>query len=33
MLNIKQANDGIFSNKDGENFSLTKIFLDVRARL
>ena len=33
ILNSKQTNDGIFSNKAGENFNLAKIFLNVRARL
>ena len=33
ILNTKQTNDGIFSNKAGENFNLAKIFLDVRVRL
>ena len=33
MLNTKQTNDGIFSNKAGENFNLAKIFLNVRVRL
>ena len=26
ILNTKQTNDGIFSNKAGENFNLAKIF-------
>ena len=33
MLNTKQTNNGIFSNKAGENFNLAKIFLNVRVRL
>ena len=33
ILNTKQTNDGIFSNKAGENFKLAKIFLNVRVRL
>ena len=33
ILNSKQTNDGIFSNKFGENFNLAKIFLNVRGRL
>ena len=33
FLNIKQTNDGIFSNKTGENFNLAKIFRNVRVRL
>ena len=33
ILNTKQTNDGIFSNKAGENFNLAKIFLNVRVRL
>ena len=28
-----QTNDGIFLNKTGENFNLTKIFWDVGVRL
>ena len=32
-LNTKQTNDGIFSNKAGENFNLAKKFLYVRVRL
>ena len=32
-LNTKQRNDGIFSNKAGENSNLAKIFLNVRVRL
>ena len=31
ILSTKQTNDGIFSNKAGENFNLAKTFLDVRA--
>ena len=30
ILNTKQTNDGVFSNKAGENFNLAKIFLNVR---
>ena len=26
IINIKQTNDGIFSNKAGKNFNLAKIF-------
>ena len=33
ILNTKQTNYGIFSNKAGENFNLAKIFLNVRVRL
>ena len=33
ILNTKQTNDGIFSNKAWENFNLTEIFLNVRVRL
>ena len=33
ILNTKQTNDGIFSNKAGENFNLAKIFLNVRVQL
>ena len=33
FLNIKQTNDGIFLNKAGENFNLTKLFWSVRVRL
>ena len=33
ILNTTQTNDGIFSNKAGENFNLAKIFLDVRVQL
>ena len=33
ILNTKQTNDGIFSNKAGENFNLAKKFLYVRVRL
>ena len=33
ILNTKQANDGIFSNKAGENFNLAKLFLNVRVQL
>ena len=33
ILNTKQTNDGIFSNKAGENFNLKKNFLNVRVRL
>ena len=33
ILNTKQINDGIFSNKTRENFNLAKTFLNVRARL
>ena len=32
ILNTKQTNDGLFSNKAGENFNLVKIFLNVRVR-
>ena len=31
--NTKQTNDGIFSNRAGENFKLAKTFLNVRVRL
>ena len=30
ILNTKQTNDGIFSNKAGENFNLEKFFLNVK---
>ena len=33
ILNTKQTNNAIFSNKTGENSNLAKIFLDVRVRL
>ena len=33
ILNTKQTNDDIFSNKTGENFDLAKIFWNVRVRL
>ena len=33
ILNTKQGNDGIFSNKAAENFNLAKISLNVRVRL
>ena len=33
MLNNKQTNDDIFSNKAGQNFNLAKRFLNVRVRL
>ena len=33
MLNTKETNDGVFSNKAGENFNLAKIFLNVRIQL
>ena len=33
MLDTKQTNDGIFSNKTGENFNLAKIFWNVRVQL
>ena len=33
ILNTKQTNDGIFSYKAGENFSMAKIFLNVRVWL
>ena len=29
ILNTKQTNDGIFSNKAGENFNLAKNFLKL----
>ena len=32
-LNTKQTNDGIFSNKAGENFNLAKISINVRVQL
>ena len=32
-LNTKQINDGIFSNRAGENFKLEKTFLNVRVQL
>ena len=33
ILNTKQANDGIFSNRTKENFNFAKTFLNVRVRL
>ena len=33
ILNTKQTNDCIFSNKAGENFNLAKIFLNVGVQL
>ena len=33
ILNTKQTNDGIFTNKAEENFNLAKIFLNMRVRL
>ena len=33
ILNTKQINDGIFSNKAGENFNLVKTFLNVSLTL
>ena len=33
ILNTKQTNDGIFSNKAGEKFNLAKNFRNVRVRL
>ena len=33
ILNTKQTNDGIFSDKAWENFDMAEIFLNVRARL
>ena len=32
ILNTKQTNNGIFSNKAGENFNLAKTFLNARVR-
>ena len=32
ILNTKQTNDGVFSNKAGENFNFPKIFLNVKVR-
>ena len=33
MLNTKEKNDGVFSNKAVENFNLANIFLNVRIQL
>ena len=33
ILNTKETNNGIFSNKAGENFNLAKMFLNVRVQL
>ena len=33
VLNTKQTNNGIFSNKAGKNYNLAKIFLNMRVRL
>ena len=33
MLNTKQTNDGIFSNKAEKKINLAKIFLNLKVRL
>ena len=33
ILNSKQTNDGIFSNKAKKNFNLAKVFLNMRVQL